>query len=180
MRRVWMGVSLCVALLAFLPAWNGRTSWWYFGAAATLFVIFLLEPWFLTWEIRRRGDALQITDDGVLRRLGRGQNEYVSWNDLREVSVVFTPDPGAGEEFCYLLAGSGKSGVMVNQSLAVRHDLLAHLAKLPGFSHQAIASGVDSQGAQRFLLWRARSLEGEAQVVPATRLNPPPPGRTLH
>jgi hypothetical protein len=77
-----------VALLAFYPAWSGRTGWWYFGIALAVFLVLLLEPWFLTWEIRRRGGSLQITDEGVLRRLARGQSEYVRWADLREVSLV--------------------------------------------------------------------------------------------
>ena len=88
MRRVWMLVSLSVALLSFYPAWLGRTSWWLPGLAITLFLIFLLEPVLLTWELRKSGDQLQITDEGVLRRVARAQNEYVRWDDLREVSVV--------------------------------------------------------------------------------------------
>ena len=62
MRRVWMGIALSVALLSFYPAWTGRTSWWMTGIGLFVFAIFLLEPWFLTWELRKRGEALQITD----------------------------------------------------------------------------------------------------------------------
>ena len=50
MRRVWLGISLSVALLSFYPAWSGYTSWLLPGISGVLFVIFLLEPWFLTWE----------------------------------------------------------------------------------------------------------------------------------
>lgn len=181
MRRVWIGVSAGVAILAFFPAWSGRTSWWLFGIAFTLFLVFLVEPWLLKWELRKSGDALQISDDGVLRRLAKGQSEYVRWEDLREVSVVFTKSLGNGDEFFYVLAGSGRSGVLINQSLAVKHDLLSHLAKLPGFDHRAIAGGANPQGDQRFVLWRAKSIEGEATVVPMNRLSTPEdPGRTLH
>ena len=90
MRRIWIGVSLSVALLAFYPAWTGRTSWLIPGIAFLIFIVFLLEPWFLTWELRKRGEALQITDEGVLRRLARGDSEFVRWSDLREVSIVMT------------------------------------------------------------------------------------------
>jgi hypothetical protein len=181
MRRVWIGVSAGVAILSFFPAWSGRTSWWLFGIASTLFVVFLVEPWLLRWELRKSGDQLQITDDGILRRLARGQSEYVRWDDLREVSVVFTQSLGNGEEFFYVLSGSGKSGVLVNQSLAVKHDLLSHLGKLPGFDHRAIAGGLNPQGDQRFLLWRARSIEGEVQAIhPARLARPEEPPRTLH
>src|SRR5690349_20795645 len=178
MRRVWMTVSLAVALLSFYPAWIGRTSWWLPGLAITFFLIFLLEPLLLTWELRKSGDLLQITDEGVLRRVTRGQNEYVRWDDLREVSVVVAQNAGVPEDYFYVLAGSGRSGVLVSQALAARHDLLSHLAKLPGFDHRGVAEAMNAQGNQRFVLWRARTFVGEATVIPMNRLEPP--SRTLH
>jgi hypothetical protein len=178
MRRFWMMVSLAVALLSFYPAWIGRTSWWLPGLAITFFLIFLLEPLLLTWELRKSGDLLQITDEGVLRRIARGQNEYVRWDDLREVSVVVTHTNGVPEEYFYVLAGSGKSGVLVSQALAAKHDLLSHLAKLPGFDHRGMAEAMNAPGTQRFVLWRARTFTGEATIIPMNRLEPP--SRTLH
>ncbi len=180
MRRVWMGVSLAVALLAFYPAWSGRTGWWYFGLALTVFLVLLLEPWFLTWEIRRRGDSLQITDEGVLRRLARGQSEYVRWADLREVSLVVTQGENFTEDCFYVLQGNGRTGVLVGQALATRHDLISHLAKLPGFDHRGIAMAMESPTHQRIVLWRARPLEGDVTVVPMNRLDHRQPPPTLH
>jgi hypothetical protein len=181
MRRVWMGVSLTVALLAFYPAWTGRTSWWLAGIALTLFLVFLLEPLLLTWELRKRGGQLQITDEGVLRRLPRGGTEYVSWADLREVSVVVSQGASVAGDYFYVLAGTGKSGVLVGQEMAAKHDLLAHLAKLPGFDHRASADAMTSPVNQRFVLWRAKPLEGEVTVIPPNRLDPPQAlPRTLH
>src|SRR4051812_41606757 len=150
MRRVWMGVSLAVALLSAYPAWTGYTSWWMPGIAFTVFAVFALEPWFLTWEVRQRGGELQITDEGVLRKLARGDSEYVRWNELREVSIVVTQGGGSSEEYFFLLAGTGTSGVLVGQQLAARHDLLSHLGKLPGFDHRNIANAMASTTNQRF------------------------------
>jgi hypothetical protein len=178
MRRVWMGVALSVALLSFYPAFTGRTGWWLPAIAITVFLIFLLEPLLLTWELRKSGDQLQITDEGVLRRVARGGSEYVNWTDLREVSVVVTQGGSAGEEYFYVLAGTGKSGVLVGQLLAAKHDLLSHLAKLTGFDHRAIVDAMASPVNQRFVLWRAKPLEGQATVIPLNRLEPPQ--RTLH
>ena len=178
MRRIWMAASLAVALLSFYPALSGSVSWWLPGLALTAFLIFLLEPLLLTWELRKSGDQLQINDEGVLRKLTRGQNEYVRWDDLREVSVVVTQNAGVPEDYFYVLAGSGKSGVLVSQALATRHDLLSHLAKLPGFDHQGVAEAMGAAGNQRFVLWRARTFTGEARVIPMTRIEPPT--RTLH
>jgi hypothetical protein len=171
MRRVWLGVSLSIAILSLYPAWTGRTGWFWFGISAFIFVVFLLEPWFLTWELRRRGEALQITDEGVLRRLARGESEYVRWADLREVSLVMTQGVNLSEEFFYVLAGTGTSGVLVGQALATRYDLLAHLAKLPGFNHGNVAAAMASPVNQRFTLWRAAPIEGEAVVLPHRLLN---------
>jgi hypothetical protein len=171
MRRVWMGVSLAVALLSFYPAWIGSTSWWMTGISATVFAIFLLEPWFLTWELRRRGEALQITDEGVLRRLARGDSEFVRWSELREVSLVLTQGVNLSEEFFYVLAGAGTSGVLVSQGLATKYDLLSHLSKLPGFDHRNITTAMSSPVNQKVILWRAAPLEGEAVVLPNRMLN---------
>ena len=167
MRRVWIGVSLSVALLSFYPAWTGATSWLMPGIAFTVFVVFLLEPWLLTWELRKRGEELQITDEGVLRRLARGDSEFVRWSDLREVSIVVTQGVNLTEEYMFVLAGTGTSGVLVGQNLATKHDLLSHLSKLPGFDHRNIAAAMSSPVNQRFTLWRAAPLEGEATAIPS-------------
>ena len=84
---------------------------------------------------------LQITDEGVLRRLARGDSEYVRWSELREVSIVMTQGVNLSEEYFYVLAGTGTSGVLVGQALATKFDLLSHLSKLPGFDHRNIADG---------------------------------------
>ena len=165
MRKIWVAVSLAVAVLSFYPAWSGATSWWMPGIAFAFFLVFVLEPWLLTWELRRRGEELQITDEGVLRRLARGDSEYVRWSELREVSIVVTQGVNLSEEYFFVLAGTGTSGVLVGQRLATRHDLVSHLNKLPGFDHRGIAQAMASPVNQRFTLWRAAPLEGEASVV---------------
>jgi hypothetical protein len=182
MRRVWIGATLSVAVLAFYPAWTGLASWWLPGIAFTLFLVFALEPWVLTWELRRRGEELQITDEGVLRRLARGDSEYVRWTDLREVSIVVTQGVNLSEEYFYVLAGTGTSGVLVGQRLATRHDLVSHLTKLPGFDHRNIETAMASPVNQRFTLWRAAPLEGEASVISIERAvrQDTPQQRLLH
>jgi len=170
MRRVWMFASLAAALLSLYPAWIGVTSWLVPSIPFGLFLVFALEPWFLTWELRRRGEELQITDEGVLRRLPRGDNEYVRWSELREVSIVVTQGVNPAEEYFYVLAGTGTSGVLVGQRLATEHDLVAHLNKLPGFDHRGIAAAMSSPVNQRFTLWRAAPLVGEASVINIDRI----------
>jgi hypothetical protein len=170
MRKIWMGVAAGVAILSFYPAWTGSTSWWMPGIAFTVFAVFLLEPLVLTWEIRKRGDELQITDEGVLRRLARGDSEFVRWSELREISIVVTLGVNSAEEYVFVLAGAGAAGVLVGQRLATRHDLVSHLIKLPGFDHRRIDEAMSSPIDQRVLLWRAPPLEGEASVVPLNAL----------
>lgn len=171
MRRVWIGLSAAVALLSLYPAWIGYTSWWMPGIALAVFGAFMLEPVILSWEVRKRGEELQITDEGVLRKLARGDGEYVRWSELREVSIVVTQGVNLGEEYFYVLAGAGTSGVLVGQRLATKHDLLSHLGKLPGFDHRAIESAMASTVNQRFVLWRSRPLEGEAVVIQMPRVD---------
>ncbi len=171
MRRVWIGVALAVFALSFVPAWTGSSSWWLPGIALTIAAVLLVEPLILTWEVRRRGGELQITDEGVLRKLARGDNEYVRWSELREVSIVVTQGVAHADQYYYALAGAGSSGVLVGQELAARHDLVSHLAKLPGFDHRNITSALASPVNQRFIVWRAAPLEGEAVVIPADRLS---------
>src|SRR6187402_3488243 len=171
MRRVWMGVALTVFILSFYPAWTGWSSWWMPGSALVVFLVFALEPWLLTWEVRQRGEELQITDEGVLRRLARGDSEYVRWSELREVSIVVTQGVNLSEEYFYVLAGTGTSGVLVGQALATKYDLLSHLSKLPGFDHRNITTAMASGVNQKFTLWRAAPLEGEAVVLPHRLLN---------
>jgi hypothetical protein len=166
MRRVWLGVTFVVGALSIYPASIGLASWWLPGIALALFAVFLLEPLLLTWELRRRGEELQISDAGVMRRLARGDSEYVRWSELREVSIVVAQGVNLTEEYVYVLAGAGSTGVLIGQRLAVQHDLLAHLAKLPGFDHRAIETAMASPVNQRFLLWRAKPIEGEAVALP--------------
>jgi hypothetical protein len=106
----------------------------------------------------------------VLRRLARGDSEYVRWSELREVSVVVTQGVGPADEYVFVLAGTGTSGVLVGQHLAARHDLLSHLGKLPGFDHRAIANAMSATVNQRFVLWRAQPLEGDAVVIQMPRV----------
>jgi hypothetical protein len=169
MRRVWAGATLVVAALSFYPAWTGATSWWLPGIAFALFAVFALEPLLLTWQLRRRGEELQITDEGVLRRLARGDSEYVRWSELREVSIVVTQGVNLTEEYFFVLAGTGTSGVLVGQRLAAEHDLVAHLNKLPGFDHRNIAAAMASPVNRRFTLWRAPPLDGEASELQIDR-----------
>ena len=180
MRRVWMAISLSVALLTFYPAFTGRTSWWMTGIALFVFAVFLLEPWFLTWELRKRGEALQITDEGVLRRLARGDNEFVRWSELREVSIVITQGVNLSEDYFYVLAGAGTSGVLVGQALATKYDLLSHLSKLPGFDHRNITTAMASPVNQKFTLWRTAPLEGEAAVITMPRVGSENPAERQH
>jgi len=94
----------------------------------------------------------------------------VRWSELREVSIVVTQGVNLSDEYLFVLAGAGTSGVLVGQRLATAHDLVSHLSKLPGFDHRNIASAMASPVNQRFVLWRAAPLEGEATVIEATPL----------
>ena len=96
------------------------------GIALFVFAIFLLEPWFLTWELRKRGEALQITDEGVLRRLARGDSEFVRWSELREVSIVLTQGVNLSED--YFLRARRRRLVGGARGPGARHEIRPALA----------------------------------------------------
>jgi hypothetical protein len=75
------------------------------------------------------------------------------------------------EDYFYVLAGTGSSGVLVGQTLATKFDLLSHLTKLPGFDPGNLVAAMDSPVNQKFTLWRAAPLEGEAVVLPHRALH---------
>jgi hypothetical protein len=81
------------------------------------------------------------------------------------VSIVVTQGVSLTEEYLFVLAGPGTSGVLVGQRLATRHDLVSHLVKLPGFEHRGIAAAMASPVNRRFTLWRAAPIDGEASVL---------------
>ena len=81
----------------------------------------------------------------------RAATPNMCWNELREVSIVITQGVNLTEEYFYVLAGTGTSGVLVGQRLPW-HDLVAHLNKLPGFDHRGIANAMTSPVNQRFTL----------------------------
>jgi len=180
MRRVWIAVTLSVGVLSLYPAWIGNTSWWMPGIAFTLFAIFLLEPYVLTWQLRRSGDTLQITDDGILRKINRGGTEQVRWADLREVAIIAQPGPDLSLQYFYVLAGTGRSGVLISEALASQHDLVSHLSKLPGFDHRYLSNASSLVANQKTVVWRSKAFEGEATVIPMNRVVAEQPPRTLH
>jgi hypothetical protein len=155
MRRVWTALCAALTLLGLLLASSYRLSWFVpiFFAVCTLAL--LLEPKLLALQIARRKQTLQITDDGVRRLLPGGKEEAVTWAELAEVWILTTDEGPFAEDLFFGLVGRAGNGVAVSHALAVQHDLLAHLQKLPGFDNAAVVAAMGSATNQRFLIWRA-------------------------
>jgi hypothetical protein len=175
MRRVWIAVSLVIALFAAIPALLGRGSWWLPLLLLLPAVVLLLEPRMLALQVRRRGDRLQITDWGLRRELGRGKSESVAWGDLQEISVITTAAGPMADDLFFVLVGHGKNGIVVPHDLATRYDLLAHLQKLPRFDNAALLAALGSTEKARFLVWRATPIAGVAVTVAEQTAPPLPP-----
>lgn len=155
MRVVWVAICGLSFFVSFYLAISGRMAWWVPGVCGLLTAIFVLEPKILALQVRRRKQVLQITDEGVRRELANGEHEAVRWAELTEVWVLTTDDGPYGEDVYFALVSTNGKGVAVPNGLAVQHDLLAHLQKLPGFDNTAVVAAMGSTTNQRFVVWRA-------------------------
>ena len=157
MRGIWVAIfGVCFAISGYL-AIAGRGNPWLplvFGALTALFV---LEPYLLAWQLRRREEDLQITDWGVRRILPAGKSEAIAWSDLREVWILTTDAGPLGDDLYFALVAGAGTGVAVPNELAVRTDLLAHLQKLPGFDNQRVVEAMGATTHARYLLWQANA-----------------------
>ncbi len=155
MRRVWTALSATVTLLSLFLASTYRLSWFVPAIFAVCTLVLLLEPKLLALQVARRQQTLQITDEGVRRLLPGGKEESVAWADLVEIWILTTDTGPFAEDLFFGLVGRAGNGVAVPHALAVQHDLLAHLQKLPGFDNAATIAAMGSTANQRFLVWRA-------------------------
>jgi hypothetical protein len=155
MRPVWTTLCAGLAFLGLYLASNYRLSWFvpaFFGLCT---LVLLLEPKLLALQIARRRQSLQITDEGVRRVLPGGKFEAVSWAELAEVWILTTGEGPIADDLYFGLVARSGNGVAVPHGLAIQHDLLAHLQKLPGFDNAMVVSAMSSTTNQRFLVWRA-------------------------
>ena len=107
----------------------------------------------------------------MLRRLARGDSEFVRWSELREVSIVMTQGVNLPRNISTCSPAPGPPACWSASALATKYDLLSHLSKLPGFDHRNIATAMASPVNQKFTLWRAAPLEGEASVIASIALH---------
>mgnify|MGYP001445008037 CR=1 FL=1 len=170
MRGIWVAIfAVCFAIALYLAV-AGRGSPWppvIFGALTALFI---LEPYLLAWQLRRRREILQITDWGIRRILPGGKSEAITWQALSEVWVVTTDTGPFAEDVYFLLVASDATGVAVPNSLALKNDLLAYLQKLPAFDNQRLVEAMGSTGNARFLVWRVATLT--SQMASQDNANP--------
>jgi uncharacterized membrane protein len=165
MRSVWTTLCAGLAFLGLYLASTYRVSWFvpaFFGLCT---LVLLLEPKLLALQLARRKQTLQITDEGVRRILPGGKSEAIAWSELAEIWILTTDAGPMADDLYFGLVGHSGNGVAVPRALAVQHDLLAHLQKLPGFDNAMVVTAMGSTVHQRFLVWRA------ATPKPAATLN---------
>ena len=146
MRRVWIGVSLAVAVLSFYPAWIGRRAGGLPGIAFALFLVFRSSRGCSPGSCASAARSCRSPTKACCAGWRAATASTCAGANLREVSIVVTQGVNLSEEYFFVLAGAGTSGVLVGQQLATRHDLLSHLSKLPGFDHRNIATAMALAG----------------------------------
>jgi len=98
---------------------------------------------------------IQITDEGVTRKLGRlgRRSESVTWAELTEVRIHTTAGGPFAEDVFFVLVGSD-GGCVVPQG-EVPAGFLERLQALPGFDNEALIAAMSSTSENDFLCWSA-------------------------
>ena len=103
----------------------------------------------------RRAPVVELSDEGVRRRTGRGETEEVRWTELIAVEVVTTDDGPAAEDVFFVLHGSA-GGCVVPQG-QMPEGLLERLQALPGFDNEVLIEAMASVDHATFTCWTGRS-----------------------
>jgi hypothetical protein len=112
----------------------------------------------LDWFRRHRQRAVVLVDDtGVTHRRPDGIVESISWSDLQEVGVLTTDEGPLLEDVFFVLRGSGRSGLVVEQGAAGSHALVERLVKLPRFDERLFIEAMGSTSNRTFVCWRRES-----------------------
>ena len=107
----------------------------------------------LRWLRSRRGaESVEITAEGVTRRLGDGRVEAVTWDALTEVRIVTTTGGPFAEDLFFVLEAGG-SGCVVPQSHAST-EFVSRLQSLPGFDNEQMIEAMSSTADAEFVCWR--------------------------
>lgn len=109
----------------------------------------------LNW-FKQRGqqDTVVFDDVGVTRRLADGRVETLAWADLQEVGVMTTDEGPWSEDVFFMLAGPGRTGVLVPQGADGSQALVERLLRLPGFNQRLFIEAMGSTSNRRFVCWK--------------------------
>lgn len=150
-------VSALFAAVSVPMALDGSGSWWWV-AAWTLGAIGALaqKP-----PLRRRPavfNVLQLSDTGITRRFGKEGGvetvEQVEWDDVQRIWIETTDAGPWGDDFYFVIAGSGSRGVAVSDTVATPHNLLGQLqARFPGFDNRRFIEACGCTDNRIFLMW---------------------------
>lgn len=153
-----LGASSVLAMVGGLQVWEGdRGGWWLLGFFGLCALVLAFAPWIRAWRSPPPMD-LVVSARGVRLRGARkaGDDAFVAWDALREVSILTTSDGPLTEDVFFVLQGADAAPMVIPQSLAFDHELLDALqARLSGFDNEAVVAAMGSTQDARFLLWSA-------------------------
>ena len=94
-----------------------------------------------------------VTDEGVTCSRSSGLVESVTWDDLKEVSIVTNDEGPIAIDVMWLLVGE-RGGCVVPQGATGQGELLTRLQGLEGFRNDAMIEAMSSVTNRKFLCWQ--------------------------
>jgi len=89
---------------------------------------------------------------GITHSIADGQSEFVTWADLKTITVVTTNQGPFVDDVFWVLAGDLSRCVVPSESQGMQ-ELLPRLQTLPGFDNRALISSMSSTQNAQFLCW---------------------------
>lgn len=103
--------------------------------------------------------AVRVDDDGVVRRLGDGTEESVTWSDLTAVVIRVMPESPWQEDVFFMLAGPDGTGTAVPSSDPAADALLERLQALPGFDNDRFVEALTTDADEAYVVWQAEGAD---------------------
>lgn len=146
-----MSALMAAAIVLWLPE---PALVWPLAVALALVPIMLV-----TWAARYVDHDWDVDADEV-RHIEEGEVvQRLKWADLERVQIVTNDSGPWGEDFWWVLEGSGGAAIAVPSERVHGDDaMMSRLLQLDGFDHSRLVEAIGSTSDHRFVVWESRHL----------------------